>query len=410
MFVYFWNKEARILRIVQPRLEGLVPNVLVVQKPRFKITEPLANLCHSSMNQLPDWVHQSLDLPLRFAQVREDPSLDAWVVERLPEDATLLVVGSGGCTLAVLATLPNVRSVHVVDPNSAQLALCRVKLALLRHQDPASRLEFLGHRSLAREVREDQLSRICDEIGDPVSTFGPTNSIIEVGLDYAGRYESVFRQISSAIATHPDEVLDLLRLESASEQARWLQTHPEFVARLLETFDQVMDLENLVALFGETATQNPVMSFSTHFFQRTIHALHSYEANTNHFLWQVLATLAESKPTAQWLRQPRQDVSVNLCYEAETVQSYLTQTDTEFDYIHLSNVLDWLTVEEARSLLELTWNRLKPKGYTLIRQLNSDLPIRTLSDHFTWLDEESDVLHREDLSYFYRGVHCGQKL
>ena len=363
-----------------------------------------------SVNQFPDWVHQSLDLPLRFAQVREDPGLDAWVVEQLSRDASLLIVGSGGCTLAVLASMPNVRSIHVVDPNPAQLALCRVKLALLRGQDPDDRLKFLGHTDLSLEARERQLHRICEETCDPMSSFGPTDHILEVGLDYAGRYESVFQQVSKSVATFPDSVLDLLQLENSSDQAKWLQTHPDFVALLLKSFDQVMCIENLVALFGETATQNPVMSFSAHFFQRTVHALHCFNASTNHFLWQVLASCETIKPFARWLSQPRQEVSANIHFEAETMQDYLAKTDVRFDYIHLSNVLDWLTVDEAHALLELTWNRLKPKGYTLIRQLNSDLPIRALGEHFTWLDEESDNLHREDLSYFYRGVHCGRRL
>lgn len=362
------------------------------------------------MDQLPEWVHHSLDLPLRFAQVREDPKLDAWVVRRLPEDSTLLVVGSGGCTLALLATMANVGSIHVVDPNPAQLALCRVKLALLRDRDVQSRLEILGHRDATIEAREHQLHRICADTGIEVEGFGPSDFISDFGLDYAGRYESVFRQISNSIARHPDDVLDLLRLESARDQARWLQSKPEFVARLLESFNQVMDLENLVVLFGETATQNRVMPFSTHFFQRTIHALHCFNASTNHFLWQVLATSADSKPFAQWLKLPRQKVSVDTCFTSDTLQNYLAEVDVNFDYIHLSNVLDWLSEDEARSLLELTWNRLNPTGYTLIRQLNSDLPIRTLGDYFTWLDEESETLHRADQSYFYRGVHCGQKL
>lgn len=362
------------------------------------------------MDQLPDWVHKSFDLPLRFAQVREDPGLDTWVVERLPNDSSLLIVGSGGCTLAVLASMPNVRSIHVVDPNPAQLALCRVKLALLRDQDPDDRLKFLGHRELSVEAREYQLHRICEETCDSVSSFGPTDHVLEVGLDYAGRYESVFRKISDSVAAYPDSVLDLLQLENSSDQAKWLQTHPDFVARLLKSFDQVMCLENLVALFGETATQNPVMSFSTHFFQRTVHALHCFNASTNHFLWQALASFALTKPHARWLSQPRQEVSANCLFETKTMQDYLAQVDVQFDYIHLSNVLDWLTVEEARALLEFTWNRLKPNGYTLIRQLNSDLPIRALGEHFTWLDEESDSLHRKDLSYFYRGVHCGRRL
>lgn len=362
------------------------------------------------MDQLPHWVHQSLNLPLRFAQVREDPSLDAWVVERLPKESTLLIVGSGGCTLAVLAALSNVRVVHVVDPNPAQLALCRVKLVLLRDQGISSRLKFLGHLYSSAETRESQLNRICDDTGDEVSVFGPPEFILDLGLDYAGRYEALFREISESVTSLSDDVLNLLCLADSSAQVRWLRSHPDFVSGLLESFDRVMSLENLVALFGATATQNPVVQFSTHFFQRTIHALHCFNASSNHFLWQVLASSAKSKPVAPWFDLPVQRVGAELRYEPATVQSYLAQSDIQFDYIHLSNVLDWLTEDEARSLLELTWRRLRPKGYTLIRQLNSNLSIRTLGDQFSWLGEESDVLHRADQSYFYRGVHCGQKL
>lgn len=357
-----------------------------------------------------DWVQHSLHLPIRFAQVREDPSLDVWVVERLPKKATLLIVGSGGCTLAVLATRSNIRAVHVVDPNTAQLALCRFKIALLQTKNLSARLEILGHSILNPEARLRRIEEICDRTGDFSGIFGPAESIAEFGLDYAGRYESVFRQISNLVESLPDDVLDLLCLEDSSAQARWLRSHPNFVAGLLESFDRVMCLENLVALFGATATQNPVMEFPTHFFQRTIHALHCFNASANHFLWQVLASSAKSKPVAPWFDLPVQRVGAELRYEPATVQNYLAQTDIQFDYIHLSNVLDWLTEDEARSLLELTWRRLRPKGYTLIRQLNSNLSIRTLGDQFSWLGEESDVLHRADQSYFYRSVHCGQKL
>lgn len=361
------------------------------------------------MDPLPDWVCASLGLPLRFAQVREDPTLDTSIVQRLPMDGKLLVIGSGGCTLAILATMPNVRSIHLVDPNPVQLALCRFKLALLRLTDPRTRLRILGHRRSSVESRQIHMNRICESIGTELEIFGPIERILKTGIDYAGRYESVFGQISTLIAQYPDDVLELLQLKSGRDQADWLHTHPRFVAHLLEMFDHVMDLNNLKALFGETATQNPMMPFSTHFFQRTVHALHSFPANSNHFLWQVLATSARSKPVASWLHQPRQDVSAHVSFAATTVQDFLTKTDEQFDYIHLSNVLDWLTIDEARSLLELTWNRLKPKGYTLIRQLNSDLPIRSLSDSFTWLDAESTAFHRKDLSYFYRAIHCGQR-
>ena len=309
----------------------------------------------------------------------------------------------------MLSPMMNVRAIHVVDPNPAQLALCRVKLALLQEFNPTSRLEILGHRELAPDERERCLSCICDQTGDAVSIFGALEYINEVGLDYAGRYEAVFREITNSIAASSADVLELLQLGSPTAQVRWLYSHPDFDASLRDSFDQVLRIDNLVALFGATATQNPIMDFSSHFFQRTMYALQYFNARSNHFLWQVLATSAPSKPVAQWLSQPMQQISVDLSYAPEMVQTYLEKVDVKFDYIHLSNVIDWLSVEEAQSLLELAWSRLKPKGYTLVRQLNSNLPIRLLGDCFSWLNEESDELHREDLSYFYRGVHCGQK-
>ena len=80
-----------------------------------------------------------------------------------------------------------------------------------------------------------------------------------------------------------------------------------------------------------------------------------------------------------------------------------------FDFIHLSNILDWLTPETAGSILELTWKALRPGGSTLIRQLNSSLDVRGLGARFEWQARPSAVLHARDRSFFYRGLHLGRK-
>ena len=49
------------------------------------------------------WVPEIARRPIAFAQVREDPILDQWVVERLNAKAEILLVASGGCTAAALA-------------------------------------------------------------------------------------------------------------------------------------------------------------------------------------------------------------------------------------------------------------------------------------------------------------------
>ena len=105
----------------------------------------------------PSWVLEAAALPVAFAQVREDPLLDLWVVERLGSDSRVIMVASGGCTAALLAAASNVGRLHLVDPNPAQLALSRLKLRLLQTTDPSTRLALLGHAEMPLAERQPRL-------------------------------------------------------------------------------------------------------------------------------------------------------------------------------------------------------------------------------------------------------------
>jgi S-adenosylmethionine-diacylglycerol 3-amino-3-carboxypropyl transferase len=93
----------------------------------------------------PPWVLQAAALPVAFAQVREDPLLDLWVVEQLGPDTRVMQIASGGCTAALLAAAPNIAWLHLVVADPAQHALTRLKLHLLQTGAPAERLALLGH-------------------------------------------------------------------------------------------------------------------------------------------------------------------------------------------------------------------------------------------------------------------------
>src|SRR5213078_2896892 len=93
----------------------------------------------AAMPQDADWLEEAAALPVAFALVREDPLLDLDVLARAGPTARVLLVASGGCTAAALAAAPNVARLHLVDPNPAQLALCRLKLRLLQTETPDTR-------------------------------------------------------------------------------------------------------------------------------------------------------------------------------------------------------------------------------------------------------------------------------
>ena len=87
----------------------------------------------------------------------------------------------------------------------------------------------------------------------------------------------------------------------------------------------------------------------------------------------------------------------------------LVQTTQNFDFIHLSNILDWLAPEEAGSVLERAWKALRPGGWVFIRQLNSNLDLPSLGGRFQWLETSADALLKQDRSFFYRRLHLATK-
>ena len=87
----------------------------------------------------------------------------------------------------------------------------------------------------------------------------------------------------------------------------------------------------------------------------------------------------------------------------------LADAREEFDFCHLSNILDWLSPDEAHATLEVARSALRPGGWVLIRQLNSTLEIPSLGPGFSWQSAESQALHARDRSFFYRALHLGRK-
>ena len=88
------------------------------------------------------WAGEAAKLPLAFSQVREDPRLDTSLARLLPEQATVVMIASGGDTLVELARLP-LQRIHAVDLNPAQLAALELRVAAYRTLTHAELLELI---------------------------------------------------------------------------------------------------------------------------------------------------------------------------------------------------------------------------------------------------------------------------
>ncbi|MBN9519953.1 DUF3419 family protein [bacterium] len=351
----------------------------------------------------PIWLRDATALPVAFAQVREDPLLDRDVVARVGAGAAVAMIASGGCTAALLAGDPRVRRLHLIDANPAQLALTRLKLRLLRGT-PAERLALLGHAPADRAVA---LTRELHTLGLPADALGPPAVVAALGPDHAGRYERLFAALRDALGDAPG--LDAaLRLTDPVEQSRRVAPGTPLGDRLDAAFDEVMALPNLVRLFGAEATNNPVMPFARHFAGRVRHALATLPATDNPYLWQML-TGRYPAVRAPWLELPPTDRLPDVTIDNRFVAPALAATRSEFDFVHLSNVLDWLTPDAGAATLATAAAALRPGGWVFIRQLNSTLDVRGLGPQFDWDATASSELLARDRSFFYRSLHLGRR-
>jgi S-adenosylmethionine-diacylglycerol 3-amino-3-carboxypropyl transferase len=355
------------------------------------------------------WVLEAAELPVAFAQVREDPLVDGWVVRQLVPEARIAMIASGGCTLAFLVACCRVAQVDVVDPNPAQIALARLKLHLLQTFDRADRLALLGHGPMATDERERRLRAALCVLDVPAEAIGPPPVWAEVGPDHTGRYERVFARLRRNLEPHAAELGHLLSLRDPVEQTRRVAPATPFGQALDEAFEQTMDLPILIHLFGEGATHNRVEPFARHFARRTRYVLANLPAADNPYLWQVLAGRYPPGVEAPWLAAPSPGRLPRITWNTTVMTDALRRSPGCYDFVHLSNILDWLSPEDARTTLDVTHAALRPGGWTLIRQLNSTLDIPSFGKGFSWQTKEAQTLYAADRSYFYRDLHLGRK-
>jgi uncharacterized protein DUF3419 len=335
------------------------------------------------------WIEEAVQQPVAFSQVREDPRLDLELIQSLGDSLSVVMVASGGCTAAALVGSGRIKNLQLVDLNCSQLALTMFKLHLLRHQKPVERLRLLGHAQMTPKTRLERVNRVLEEMSLPLDIFGDPSIWSHRGLDHCGRYELLFAELRRRLGPEPKR--------------------PEPASRA-EVFARVMSQENLHLLFGPEATSNRATDFWRHFHQQTECALANDSDSRNPFLSQMLAG-DFGQVRYDWLDLEAPVTWPKLECHKESMLNFLSTVPAgSQDFIHLSNILDWLAPEQARQTLSQAARALRIGGVLVVRQLNSTLSIRELADSLEWDESLSTKLLAQDRSFFYRDVHVARRI
>ena len=312
--------------------------------------------------------------PVQFAIVREDPKVDQHILERHTA-SRMILIGSGGCTALALKAWNAGLTIDLIDSNPAQLRLVREKIRALREG-----------ASLERFNVESQSS---------------------TGLSQCGNFESLFRIFR--------KVLEEMVL-SASDLSALFQEEDRFQQNVLQltgskywpvAFQLAFHDTYLRALFGPSAIQYAEPgSYPTYFQKQLERGLSLQGAYDNPFLHHIflgkylkraLPDYLAHRPTDfefQWLETSLQDVSFQ-----------------EYDWIGLSNILDWTSPKEVETLLTRLKTETHPGTTVVWRQLNNHRPLwEALSPEFHFDHQWEAELLSKDRSLFYSSLHIGHRV
>ena len=356
------------------------------------------------MTPAPDpWATKAATLPLAFSQVREDPRLDIEIARMLPPNARVMMIASGGETAVCLARLPLAQLI-LVDVNPAQLALTRCRMHLAENFTAAECMALLGHLPMLPERRKQQWAEIFLTLNLAPDVLGPIDLIAVLGPDHAGRYEAAFAELRRQLQPLAGEIMEFLTASDALIASAMIAPHTATGRALDAVFAKALSLENLVALFGQAATQNPRQPFHRHFLQQLRDISLRIPPAENPWLWQLLAGKYPPNTPVDWLQDHSPLLRLPEYRQGSMLETLETCDATSLDFIQLSNILDWLSPQEATATLAAAYRALKPGGFILIRQLNSCLQIPVLFPALQWHFAHGDRLQRVDRSFFYPTV------
>jgi len=316
---------------------------------------------------------------LQFSVVREDPAIELALVRKFSLKSAILV-GSGGCTAFALAGQYPKVSISLIEPNPAQIKLIEEKARVLK--------------SATKRVREEKFG------------LARTRSL-DATLIEKGNFEALFRCLRNFLHEFvvDDASIEKLLLNGTNKEWKAIFAHPYW----LSAFELFFSESILLAMFGPAAIQHaPRESYSRHFRVAFEKGILRNDRHSNYFLHHLLLG-RYPKNRAGWplfLQRPPKEIRIEMHHcLANEVGDY-----APYDLVGLSNIFDWSSEQEIRSVASKLAHQLQPGAIVLYRQLNNAKNFRPFFGRkFHWLTNEAKALQKKDRSLFYSSIQIGRK-
>ncbi|MGE3854403.1 MAG: DUF3419 family protein [Planctomycetota bacterium] len=355
---------------------------------------------------------------LRYSMVWEDHAMVEQALQPGPDDHVLIIASSGDNAFNLLARDPRdhaPRRVTAVDASPAQIAVCELKLAAIRHSDQLLLDLVIGGDEetpdIVRNVLWPQLTPASrawwDAHGD---------DILPRGLLAGGRLERWFAGFAQPLlAERPDAVQRLLFAPTLDEQRAVFAAEfdaPAFAQRFREYFGQ-----QAMASHGRDPAQMRYVEtpdVGAHFWQRFAHTCRTLHLATD-FYMHVFLMSSYRTTLPPYLRNDRyealRDRADRISLRTATLEQVLDEAATTgepFDHACLSDVFEYMSPDATAALFDRLARAIRPGG----RICYWNLMVPRAADHprLRAHRELADRLHQQDRAWFYRAFHIEEVL
>jgi len=347
---------------------------------------------------------------MKYSNCWEDVEL---IIETFREKSkpVILSIGSGGDnSLSMLTLDPSL--VVIIDSDMEQIHLINLKIAAIKYLSYEELLNFLGIRdSLDRFVLYKE--KLRDFLERETLLFWNNNiSLIKKGIIHLGKFEKyfhIFRKFILPLILSKKDINYLFIPKSLEEQRDFYnKKFNNFVWKKL--FDLFFNKKTMSAI-GRSKEYFKYVDgeIEESIFTRVEYALTKIPTHNNPYLEYITRGNFLKNLPYYLLEDNYSLIKKNIervLILNKTVIQYLSDTNLKFDCFNLSDIFEYMSVEETRNHFDLIIKRANKEAFLIYWNMQVD---RFFDDpKIIFLRDLSNNLFKKDRAFFYKRLIVGK--
>lgn len=348
---------------------------------------------------------------IRYGSVWEDADVLCEALEPAANGGTLLSIASSGDNALSLLTL-NPKEVIAIDFNPTQIACIEIRKAAFQKLSYDDLVKFLG--VVPCNSRKSTYQKLRDQISSASQQFWDMNGeAIDKGIIHSGKFERYLHLFGLKILPwiHSKQKIECsIKNKNLNEQMNFYNS--EWDTWLWRMLFNIFFSKLVMGKRGrDPAFFDHVQgSIAKHILKRTKHAFTEIPTHTNPYLTYIITGNYRPHALPRYLRKENyQTIKDNI--EKLTIIKGGAQEikDKAFDGYNLSDIFEYMTIEEAKDCYSSLIESAKP-GARLVywnMQVQRSLP-KCLKDKVSNLQDLSQSLHHRDKAWFYSKLYIDE--